>query len=64
VNRNPKAGFTLVELAVVLLILAVATAILLPTLPRLTGSERTTAVRRLALQIRETHEEASFKKKA
>ena len=65
--RSPvstQAGFTLVELAVVLFILAVAAAILLPRLPRLTGTERTTAVRRLALALEATHEEAAVKKKA
>lgn len=58
-----QAGFTLVELAVVLLILSVALAILLPRLPRLTGTERTAAVRRLALTLRAVHEEAAVKKK-
>jgi prepilin-type N-terminal cleavage/methylation domain-containing protein len=59
-----RAGFTLVEVAVVLLILSVAFAVILPSLPRLTGSEKTTALRLLALQIRAVHEDAAFKKKA
>ncbi|MBI5441329.1 MAG: type II secretion system protein [Deltaproteobacteria bacterium] len=57
-------GFTLIELAVVLLILSVAVAVLLPTLPRLTGRERVTAVRKLCLAVQETRDEAVFKKKA
>lgn len=59
-----RAGFTLVELAVVLLILSLAVAVILPSLPRLSGSQKTTAVRHLAMKIRATHEEAAFKKKA
>ncbi len=59
-----RAGFTLMELALVVAILAVATAILLPRLPRLAGTERTTAVRRLALILESVHDEASLKKKA
>lgn len=63
-NSRHPAGFTLMELAVVLAILAVAAAILLPRLPRLTGTERTTAIRRLALTLEGHHEEAAIKKKA
>jgi prepilin-type N-terminal cleavage/methylation domain-containing protein len=57
-------GFTLVELAVVLLILSVTFAILLPRLPRLTGTENTSAVRRLAQVAQAAHEESAVKKKA
>lgn len=62
--REPRAGFTLVELAVVLVILTVATALLLPRLPRVSGTEKTTAIRKLAIALEETHAEAAFKKKA
>ncbi len=62
-NQEASRGFTLVELAVVLLILSVLAAILFPTLPRVTGSERTTAMRRLVLTVQETREQAVFKKK-
>lgn len=57
-------GFTLMELVVVVAILAVAAAILFPRLPRLTGTERTAAIRRLALTLQADHEEAAIKKKA
>ncbi len=57
-------GFSLIELAVVLLILSLVVAILLPSLPRLTGSDRTAAMRKLCLAVQENHEEAIFKKKA
>ena len=63
-RRPLERGFTLVELAVVLLILSVTFAILLPRLPRLTGAEKTSAVRRLAQVAQATHEEAAVKKKA
>lgn len=59
-----SAGFTLMELVLVVAILAMVTAILLPRLPRLTGTERTTAVRRLALILESVHDEAALKKKA
>jgi len=61
-RRSP--GFTLVELAVVLAVLSVAVAILLPRLPRLTGTEQTSALRRLILTAQASHEEAAVKKKA
>lgn len=64
VTTGRSEGFTLVELAVVLLILSMAVAILMPRLPRLTGTERKTAVRRLALALEAGHEEAAIKKKA
>lgn len=63
-NRNAPTGFTLVELAVVLLILSVTIAILLPRLPRLTGTEQSSALRRLVLTAEASHEEAAVKKKA
>jgi prepilin-type N-terminal cleavage/methylation domain-containing protein len=64
VSRRLARGFTLVELAVVLLILSVTFAVLLPRLPRLTGAENATAVRRLAQVVQATHEESAVKKKA
>lgn len=63
-NPRPSPGFTLIELAVVLAILSIAVAVLLPHLPRLTGSEQTSALRRLILTAQASHEEAAVKKKA
>lgn len=63
-KRRTNDGFTLVELAVVLLILSLTVAILLPRLPKLTGTEKTAALRRLVLTVQATHEEAAVKKKA
>ncbi|MDW7709274.1 MAG: type II secretion system protein [Deferrisomatales bacterium] len=59
-----RRGFTLVELAVVLLILAVALSVLLPRLPRLGEGQKNQALRRLAATAQALHEEAAFKKKA
>ena len=61
-NRSP--GFTLIEPAVVLSVLCIAVAVLLPHLPRLTGTEQTSALRRLILTAQASHEEAAVKKKA
>jgi prepilin-type N-terminal cleavage/methylation domain-containing protein len=64
VSTPRNRAFTLVELAVTLVILSVAAAILLPSLPRLTGSEQKGAMRSLAFAIQENRDEAVFKKKA
>lgn len=57
-------GFTLIELVVVVLILSVAFALVLPRLPNVTGAEKRTELRRLALSAQSLHEHAAFKKKA
>ncbi len=59
-----RAGFTLIEVAVVLFILVVAFSILLPRLPRTADSRNREALRRLAASVQALHEEATFKKKA
>jgi len=64
VRRNPRAGFTLLELLVVILLLGIALSVVLPRLPRLTGAERSAALRRLAFANQVLHEHAAFKKKA
>ena len=64
--RPPRydAGFTLIELAVVLFILSAAVAILLPRLPSLDTGRKNAALRRLSASVQALHEEALFKKKA
>lgn len=59
-----RAGFTLIEVTVVLLILAIAVSILLPRLPRTADSQNREALRRLAASVQALHEDATFKKKA
>jgi prepilin-type N-terminal cleavage/methylation domain-containing protein len=59
-----RRGFTLVELAVVLFILAVSLSILLPRLPGLSQGRKNAALRQLAAVAQALHEEAAFKKKA
>ena len=61
---RPRAGFSLVELAVVLSILSVAVSTLLPRLPGLERSRRDAGLRRLSGAVQALHEEALFKKKA
>jgi len=59
-----RAGFSLVELAVVLLILSVTAAILFPRLPGVAQSRKNAALRKLAASVQALYEEATFKKKA
>ncbi len=63
-SRAPRRGFTLLELAVVLAIVAVTFAILFPRLPGVQESRTDAALRRLAGAVQVLHEEAAFKKKA
>jgi prepilin-type N-terminal cleavage/methylation domain-containing protein len=62
VSRD-RAGFTLIELAVVLLILSVAVTILLPHLPGVTQGRKDRALRRIVESVQVLYEEAAFKKK-
>ncbi|MDF1553697.1 MAG: prepilin-type N-terminal cleavage/methylation domain-containing protein [Deferrisomatales bacterium] len=63
-SSRPRAGFSLVELAVVLFVVSVAISILLPRLPGLESSRRDAALRRISGAVQALHEEALFKKKA
>lgn len=63
-RRAGTAGFTLIELAVVLVILSVAFSLLLPRLPSANRARTDAALRRLAFAVQALHEEATFKKKA
>lgn len=62
-NRADR-GFTLIELAVVVFLLSLLTAVLLPRLPRPAGLRANEALRRLAGAVQTLHEESAFKKKA
>ncbi len=58
-NRE-KRGFTLIELSVVLFILALVLLTVLPKISRFTGESSRDALRRVALSIETTLEEAVF----
>ena len=62
-GRSRRAGFTLLELVLVIVILAVAASLVLPRLPRMASSERNEALRKLAYATQALHEHAAFKKK-
>jgi general secretion pathway protein H len=61
---RPRAGFTLVELAVVLLILTLAISIILPRLPGPSEARQKEALRRLAGSVAATYEEALYQKRS
>jgi len=61
---SSRRGFTLLELILVLAILAVAVAVLLPSLPGVAQARRNAGLRRLAMAVQATYEHATFKKKA
>jgi prepilin-type N-terminal cleavage/methylation domain-containing protein len=63
-RHRARRGFTYVELAVVMLILSVLLVLTLPRIPRIAGSERDEALRRLAYSTQTLYEEAALKKKA
>lgn len=63
-RRPSRDGFTLIELVIVILILAAASAIVWPRLPSLSSTERNEALRKLAYANQVLHEHAAFKKKA
>jgi prepilin-type N-terminal cleavage/methylation domain-containing protein len=64
-SRRPspkgKAGFTLVELSIVILIIAIVARIALPRIRSVTGAELTAATRRLAYTTRYLYEEAALR---
>lgn len=58
-----RSGFTLVELVLVVFILGLAALVLLPRLPGLSQGRIDSALRRLAIAVQVTYEDAAFKKK-
>jgi prepilin-type N-terminal cleavage/methylation domain-containing protein len=60
---SPRAegGFTLIELSIVVLIIAIVARIAIPRLRSLTGAELTAATRRLANTTRYLYEEAALR---
>ena len=62
--KSSKGGFTLLELVVVLFILAAASAIVLPRLPRSASMERSEALRLMSIHSQAAFEHSAIKKKA
>ena len=62
-NRKP-AGFTLIELMVVLFIIMVVLGLMMPSLMDITGVELKTSAQRLSSTIRYVYSKAVFSKSA
>jgi len=60
-TRSPQSGFTLIELAIVVLVIAIVARIAIPKLRSVTGAELTAATRRLANTTRYLYEEAALR---
>jgi prepilin-type N-terminal cleavage/methylation domain-containing protein len=59
-RAKPEAGFTLVELSIVILIIAIVARVAIPKIRSVTGAELTAATRRLANTTRYLYEEAAL----
>jgi prepilin-type N-terminal cleavage/methylation domain-containing protein len=62
-QKNSRSGFTLIELVVVLFILAAASAVILPRLPRSSSMERSEALRLISANTQAVFEHSAIKKK-
>jgi prepilin-type N-terminal cleavage/methylation domain-containing protein len=60
-SPTTQAGFTLIELSIVILIIAIVARIAIPRLRSLTGAELTATTRRLANTTRYLYEEAALR---
>jgi prepilin-type N-terminal cleavage/methylation domain-containing protein len=60
-SAKAEAGFTLIELSIVILIIAIVARIALPRFRSVTGAELTAATRRLAYTTRYLYEEAALR---
>jgi prepilin-type N-terminal cleavage/methylation domain-containing protein len=60
-SAQAEAGFTLIELSIVVLIIAIVARIAIPRLRSLTGAELTATTRRLANTTRYLYEEAALR---
>jgi prepilin-type N-terminal cleavage/methylation domain-containing protein len=60
---NSRNGFTLLELVVVMFIIAAATAVILPRLPRSSSMERSEALRLMSAHTQAVFEHSAIKKK-
>ncbi len=60
-NRNPRAGFTLIEVTLVIVIIGILLSVVAPRFPELGSSRLKSTTRRLAAQISYLYDEAALR---